>query len=50
VVLADSSKIGAESTIRFGELDQIDVLVTDSGISDADRDALTALDIKVVIA
>ena len=50
VVLADSSKIGAESTIRFGELDQIDVLVTDSDISDADRDALTALDIKVVIA
>lgn len=50
VVLADSSKIGAESTIRFGELDQIDVLVTDSDISDADRDALTALDIKVVVA
>lgn len=50
VVLADSSKIGAESTIRFAELDQVDVLVTDSGISDADRDALTALDIKVVVA
>jgi DeoR family fructose operon transcriptional repressor len=50
VVLTDSSKIGAESTIRFGELDQVDVLVTDSGISDADRDALTALDIKVVVA
>jgi DeoR family fructose operon transcriptional repressor len=50
VVLADSSKIGAESTIRFGDLDQVDVLVTDSDISDADRDALTALDIKVVLA
>ncbi len=50
VVLADSSKIGAESTIRFGELTQVDVLVTDTGISDADHDALTALDIKVVLA
>lgn len=50
VVLADSSKIGAESTIRFGELDRVDVLVTDSGISDADRDELTALDIQVVVA
>ena len=50
VVLADSSKLGAESTIRFGALDQVDVLVTDSGITEADHDALTALDIKVVIA
>ena len=50
VVLADSSKLGAESTIRFAELDQVDVLVTDSGITDADRDALTGLDIKVVVA
>lgn len=50
VVLADSSKIGAESTIRFGDLDQVDVLVTDSGITDVDREALTALDITVVVA
>lgn len=50
VVLADSSKIGAESTVRFADLDQVDVLVTDSGISAADRDALTALDVEVVVA
>jgi DeoR family fructose operon transcriptional repressor len=50
VALADSSKIGVESTVRFADLDQVDVIVTDSGISDADRDALKALDIDLVIA
>jgi DeoR family transcriptional regulator, fructose operon transcriptional repressor len=50
VVLTDSSKIGHESTIRFAELDLVDVIVTDSGISAAAQDALAAHDIEVVIA
>ena len=50
VVLADSSKIGRESTVRFADLDSVDVVVTDDGISDLDRDALAALDIEVVVA
>ena len=31
VVLADSSKIGLERTVRFAELSDIDILVTDDG-------------------
>jgi DeoR family fructose operon transcriptional repressor len=50
VVLADSSKFGGESLVRFGRLDQIDAVVTDDGVSEADRSALEALDIDVVIA
>jgi DeoR family transcriptional regulator, fructose operon transcriptional repressor len=50
VVLADSSKIGHESTVRFGDLEQVDVLVTDEGLSADDRATLTAHDIEVVVA
>lgn len=50
VVLADSSKVGRESTFRFADLDQVDVLITDAGISEEDRAALTGLDIEVVVA
>lgn len=50
VVLADSSKIGRESAIRFATLEQVDCLVTDDGISDEDHSALESLGIKVVIA
>ena len=31
VVLADASKLGEDSTVRFGELGDVDVLVTDRG-------------------
>nr|WP_297418680.1 DeoR/GlpR family DNA-binding transcription regulator [uncultured Nocardioides sp.] len=50
VVLADSSKIGHESTVRFGDLDQVDVLITDDGLRDDDRATLEAHDIEVVVA
>ena len=50
IVLTDSRKFGVESLVRFGRLDQIDAVVTDDGISDADANALEALDIDVVIA
>lgn len=50
VVLADSSKIGREHTVRFAELDDIDVLVTDSGIAAKDRAALAKHGITVVVA
>lgn len=50
VVLADSSKIGQESTVRFGELDQIDVLITDQGLGGEDRAALAARDVDIVVA
>lgn len=50
VVLADSSKLGEESLVRFGRLDEIDVLVTDDGIPAGLAAQLEDLDIDVVIA
>jgi DeoR family fructose operon transcriptional repressor len=50
VVLADSSKVGAEHTVRFADLGDIDVLVTDSGIDDGDRKAFEDYGIEVVVA
>jgi DeoR family fructose operon transcriptional repressor len=50
VVLADSSKLGVETAVRFATLDSLDVLVTDSDIEAADRRALEAAGIEVVIA
>ena len=50
VVLADSSKIGVEATVRFASLDDVDVLVTDSGIEDEDRASLEKAGLEVVVA
>jgi DeoR family fructose operon transcriptional repressor len=50
VVLADSSKLGRENTVRFAELDDVDVLVTDSGISERDVNALEQQGVEVVVA
>ena len=50
VVLTDSRKLGQETLVRFGTCAQMDALVTDDGISDADVSALEALDIEVIVA
>ncbi|GAB2880169.1 DeoR/GlpR family DNA-binding transcription regulator [Nocardioides pacificus] len=50
VVLADSAKIGQERTLRFAEISDVDVLVTDEGISASDRAALEEAGVEVVIA
>ncbi|QBR94597.1 DeoR/GlpR family DNA-binding transcription regulator [Nocardioides euryhalodurans] len=50
VVLADSSKIGVETSIRFASIDDVDVLVTDADIDDDDRDALVKAGLEVVVA
>jgi DeoR family fructose operon transcriptional repressor len=50
VVLADSTKLGVETAVRFATLDSLDVLVTDSDIEPQDRRALEAAGIEVVIA
>lgn len=49
VVLADSSKIGVERTVRFATLADVDTLVTDDGITEADRTALEAAGVEVVV-
>ncbi|MFM9376236.1 DeoR/GlpR family DNA-binding transcription regulator [Gordonia sp. VNK21] len=50
VVLADSSKINREDLVSFGDLDEVDVLITDRGIDAAFAAELAARDIEVVIA
>ncbi len=50
VVLADSSKIGVETPVRFAAVCDVDVLITDSGISDASRTALEKAGLEVVVA
>lgn len=50
VCLADSSKVGTESAVRFASLDEIDVLVTDAGISAGDRSSFERAGVEVVVA
>lgn len=50
VALVDSSKIGLEQTVRFADLRDIDVLVTDSGVKRSDVDALERKGVEVVVA
>jgi DeoR family transcriptional regulator, fructose operon transcriptional repressor len=50
VVVADSSKVGVERTVRFAELSEVDTLITDDAITDEDRSALEAAGMEVVIA
>jgi DeoR family fructose operon transcriptional repressor len=50
VVLADSSKFGVETAVRFAGPADIDVVITDSDASAADRRALGRAGIEVVVA
>lgn len=50
VVLADASKIGAESPVRFAKLEDVDVLVTDDDVDDEERQGLVAAGLEVVVA
>ena len=50
VVLADADKIGQEHPVRFASLDDVDTLVTDDRVSDADVTALEAAGLTVVVA
>lgn len=50
VVLTDHTKVGEEAAVRFAEIDDVDVLVTDRGLGEADRRSLEAAGIEVVLA
>ncbi len=50
VVAADSSKIGREEFVSFAPVADVDVLVTDSEITAADRDGLLEQGVEVVCA
>jgi DeoR family fructose operon transcriptional repressor len=49
VVLADASKLGAESPVRFAALADIDVLVTDDDVEDVDRKEIEGAGVTVVV-
>ncbi len=49
-LLADSSKIGATAFASLGELDRVDILITDEGISDEQRRLLENTGMEVIIA
>ena len=46
VIVADSSKIGLTSSFQFGSIDEIDLLITDTGISDDQVQLLMAYGVK----
>lgn len=50
VALSDASKVGQERTVRFAALEDIDVLVTDEGITAADAKSFEAVGLEVVRA
>ncbi|MEO3759277.1 DeoR/GlpR family DNA-binding transcription regulator [Mycobacterium sp. B14F4] len=50
VVAADSSKVGREEFVSFAPLSSVDTLITDSEISDEDREELTGNGVEVVTA
>lgn len=50
VVVADSTKVGQEEFVSFAPIDSVDVLITDSEITEADRAAFTARGVEVVLA
>jgi DeoR family fructose operon transcriptional repressor len=50
VVLADSTKFGVESTVRFAAFDDVDVVITDDGADEKDVEALRDAGVDVVVA
>ncbi len=50
IALADASKLGVETAVRFATPADIDVLITDDGVSAAERRALTTAGIEVQAA
>ena len=50
VALADASKFGLETSVRFAAAGDIDVVITDDGVSSTDRRALAKAGIEVQIA
>ena len=50
IAVTDSSKIGVEALYTICDLNKVDRLITDSGISSVDKDAILSKGIKVSIA
>jgi DeoR family transcriptional regulator, fructose operon transcriptional repressor len=50
IVLADSSKVGHDQFARFADLDEVDTVITDGGMTPTDRDAISGAGPEVVVA
>ena len=50
VALTDATKVGQERTVRFADLEDVDVLVTDDGIEAADAKSFEAAGVEVLRA
>lgn len=50
IVLADHTKLGQETAVRFAAIDGFDVLVSDRGLPGADRRAFEDAGVEVVLA
>lgn len=50
VLLADRSKLGEDHLVRYAATSDVDVLITDDGIADADRRAFEEAGVEVVVA
>ena len=49
IVLSDSSKFGRRGFAKICGMDEVDMVITDSGIRPADRQSLEDMGIEVVI-
>ncbi|MDP4188892.1 MAG: DeoR/GlpR transcriptional regulator, partial [Bacteroidota bacterium] len=49
IILADSSKFGKRGFGKICNLDQIDVIITDSGISDTMAKSIEEIGIELII-
>lgn len=50
IVLADSSKFGRRGFAKIGDMESVDIIITDSGISAKDAKAVEELGIDLIIA
>jgi DeoR family fructose operon transcriptional repressor len=50
IVLADHTKVGEEDAVRFAPIDEVDVLVTDAGLSHEDQETLEDAGVELVLA
>jgi DeoR family fructose operon transcriptional repressor len=49
IVLCDASKVGVESPVRFADLDEVDVLVTDDGAPEKELKEIGDAGVEIVI-
>jgi DeoR family ulaG and ulaABCDEF operon transcriptional repressor len=50
VLLVDSGKFGQQALARLGGLDEVDVVVTDAGIPEEQREQIRAAGCELIVA